>query len=284
MPFPEQVIGQLSAPNTPFLSYPRDLQNVPFVCALRFTKYQRETSIETGNNKTTGTIVLPLPNELVESYGINHSDKQFPIFGLMLALTNARQNGGYEELFSNPAFAAAISSMAGGFMSGQGGGDGLIALAGRAATAVGDLLQSTTGNLLNPHATVLFTGVALREFTYTWSISPRNYQESKDIQKILILIRQKALPKAKSGGAFLEYPEEVQLDFLGNGIENFVFGTKRTVITKFYVDSNPEKTHPFYKTGAPVRINFGITLKEVAIRTSEDYGVVSGNPRSRGQP
>lgn len=270
MGFPQQVISQLSTENTKFLTYPSDISSVPHVCVLRFSKYQREVSVAPATYATTGTVVLPLPNQLAESQSIDHSDKQFPILGLIAAVSQNRQNGSLDQLLRDPAFLGAGLSTLGGFFAQRGQGDSITALLGRGLAGAGDLLQSTTGTLINPHATVLFSGVPLREFTYNWSFSPRNATESRDLQKIITFMKQKSLPRLKNSGVSLEYPEEVQLDFLGGGIEGYVFGTKRTVITNLSLDHAPEGTPAFYKSGAPIRINLNITLKEVAIRTADE--------------
>ena len=271
MGFPQQTISQLSAQNTAFLTYPSDLASVPFVCALRFSKYQRPTSIADPENITTGTVVLPLPTQLLESQSIDHSDKQFPILGLLAAAATQQQNGTFEQLLQDPAVLAAGMATLGGYFANRGRSDGLAGLFGRSLGAAADLLQSSTGTLLNPHATVLFSGVPLREFTYNWSFSPRTAAESENLQEILTYIRKKSLPRLQNSGVSLKYPEEVQLDFLGNGIESFVFGTKRTVITNVSLDSAPEGNPMFYSSGAPVRVNLNLTLKEVAIRVADEY-------------
>jgi len=266
---PQNVINSLGVQNGQILSYPEDIYDTPYACVLRFSKYSRDISLNEGQNVSTATIVLPLPQQLEETQGIDHGDRKFPILGLLVAGARARQEGrSFAEIFADPAIAGAAASVFGSAIQQAGG---ITGLAGAAVAGIGDLIGSTTGVLLNPHATLLFTGVPLREFSYSWSLSPRSSGDANTIRSILNLIRKKSLPSLRNDGISLNYPEEVQVDFVGNGIEKFVFGTKRTVITSFTLNNSAEGYPMFYKDGAPVSINFSITLKEIAIRTSDDY-------------
>lgn len=277
---PQNYINSLGVQNGQILSYPADIFNTPYACVLRFSKYLREISINQGENVSTATIVLPLPQQLEETQGIEHGDRKYPILGLMIAGARAIQQGkSAASILSDPALLGGAATVFGSAIQKAGG---IIGLGGAAVAGIGDLIGGATGVLLNPHATLLFTGVPLREFSYSWSLSPRSANEANTIRSILNLIRKKSLPSLRNDGISLNYPEEVQVDFVGNGIEKFVFGTKRTVITSFTLNNSAEGYPMFYKDGAPVSINFSITLKEIAIRTSDDYqdpfGSVTSQP------
>jgi hypothetical protein len=128
--------------------------------------------------------------------------------------------------------------------------------------------------ITNPHQTVVFSGVNLRGYGYNWLFSPRSQAESDTLNNIFNMIRRASLPSYTSGKIGLVYPEEVQIDFIGNGIEKYVRGTKRTVITSVEINYAPGGP-TFYKGGAPTTVSLTIGLKEVAIRTKDDYGSTS---------
>lgn len=273
---PQQVIGKLGNPKGAIMSYPADIYNTPYACVLRFSEYNREISYQSGKQTPLAAIVLPLPAQLAESQNISHSDFQSPyIAGFIQAATALKQgndllsdlqkmvkenlgvlaNKGVEEV------GKAIASRVGNQFASETAAD--LAIAGQRG--------AFTGQITNPHLTVLFSGVELRGFQYSWTFSPRSSQESRDLNEIFNYVRKAALPSYAFGKIGLNYPKEVQVDFIGNGIEKFVFGTKRTVITDVQINYAADGHPSFYKDGAPTSVSLQITLKEVAIRTADDY-------------
>jgi hypothetical protein len=273
---PQQVIGKLGNPKGAIMSYPADIYNTPYACVLRFSEYNREISYESGKQTPLAAIILPLPAQLAESQSISHSDFESPyIAGFIQAATALSQgnslidnviklteenlgilaNKGIEEIGKK------IASKVGNEFISEASAD--LAVAGQRG--------AFTGQITNPHLTVLFTGVELRGFQYSWTFSPRSSQESRELNEIFNYIRKASLPSYIYGKIGLNYPKEVQVDFIGNGIEKFVFGTKRTVITDVQINYAADGHPSFYKDGAPTSVYLQITLKEVAIRTADDY-------------
>lgn len=291
---PQQVIGKLGNPKGAIMSYPADIYNTPYACVLRFSKYSREVAYKSGTQNPEAAIILPLPSQLQEGQSITHSDIETPYVGSILSAASsmmegtdiielAKQNLG---LLTNKAvgkIGARLSQITGDseFLN-------KIGAANFASSAFADLSNlgergAFTGQITNPHATVLFSGVQLRNFQYNWTFSPRSSQESRELNEIFTYIRRASLPAYITGKIGLDYPLEVQLDFIGNGIEKFVFGTKRTVITDVLINYSADGHPAFYKDGAPTSLSLQITLKEVAIRTAEDYGGSSVEPSNVAQ-
>ena len=61
-----------------------------------------------------------------------------------------------------------------------------------AQQAVGaqNLLSRTTGAIANPNLELLFTGPQLREFGFTFRLSPRDADEATQVRKILRFFKQ----------------------------------------------------------------------------------------------
>ena len=47
----------------------------------------------------------------------------------------------------------------------------------------GQLLARTSGKILNPNTELLFSGPAIRNFTYSFRMTPRNPEETRTIKK-----------------------------------------------------------------------------------------------------
>jgi len=280
---PQNVIGKLGNPKGAIMSYPGDIYNTPYVSVLRFSRYSREIAYKSGEQTPEAAIVLPLPKQLAEAQSISHSDFESPYIGSFLSAASSLKQG--NDLLQNSLqmLSDNMSVLANKGIGKIGSklaeyGAQFDNLAGRFLTnASADLANAGergafTGVITNPHATVLFTGVELRGFQYSWDFSPRSSSDSRALSEIFNYIRRAALPNYIFGKIAMDYPLEVQVDFLGNGIEKFVFGTKRTVITDVQINYAAEGHPTFYRDGAPTSMSLTITLKEVAIRTAEDYG------------
>ena len=93
----------------------------------------------------------------------------------------------------------------------KGSVDGLIDSAGNLTKAVGEssgdvktalaailtkqatgtsILTRTTGAVINPNMELLFQGPQLRTFGLSWKMSPRDYEESEMIKKIIRMFKQ----------------------------------------------------------------------------------------------
>ena len=286
---PQNVIGRLTSQEGMNYSYPADIHNTPYACVLRFSKYQREISYNEGTQNPTGSIILPLPSNLTESTTITHSDFESPyIAGALQAMQSVKQgespidaalrigqdniglgaNKAVEAIGKHLNTLTTSGSMASNLTA-------EIANAGRSG--------AITGLITNPHLTVLFSGVALRGYVYNWSFSPRSQADSDTLNAIFNMIRRASLPSYTEGKLGLVFPDEVQIDFIGNGIEKYVLGTKRTVITDVTINYANEGHPTFYKGGAPTSLSLSITLKEVAIRTAEDYGSMTASSTNFGR-
>jgi len=95
-----------------------------------------------------------------------------------------------------------------GQSSGQAGRLAGAAAVGGAALAAGQtgalgqsIIANLTGVVANPHKVILFQGVNHREHTFTFELSPRNYDEAKTMMNIIYQIKRAMHPKYGVGTA-----------------------------------------------------------------------------------
>ena len=131
---------------------------------------------------------------------------------------------------------------------------------------------------VNPQETLSFSGVDLRNFTFTWDLFPSNKNDSDNIRKIVRLIKQHSLPTTESAGAgastaraFLNYPSIVELNLLGVDEAHFM-RFKRCMIGQINVDYGVGGMPEIIKGGRPAAVSLSISFSELQIQTSEDYG------------
>jgi hypothetical protein len=132
--------------------------------------------------------------------------------------------------------------------------------------------------VVNPQETLSFSGVDLRNFTFTWDLYPSNQNDSESIKNIVRLLKQKALPQVEDLGgggigarAFLNYPSIVELNLLGVDESHFM-RFKRCMIQSVNVDYGGGGMPEILKGGKPAVVSISITFSELQINTAEDYG------------
>jgi hypothetical protein len=120
------------------------------------------------------------------------------------------------------------------------------------------------GFALNPETLVLFKGIDLRTFSYTFFFSPKNEREAKSIRDIIKAFRFHAAPEInKDFGLFYIAPSTFDIDFMHRGRRNTnIHQVKTCVLTHYDVDYAPFgwSTH---KDGMPIQTKLNLVFKEV---------------------
>ena len=144
---------------------------------------------------------------------------------------------------------------------------------GEIAKSVGVVSQKT----VNPQETLSFSGVDLRNFTFSWDLYPSNPSDTQAINKIINRLKMKALPTTQSAAgtatarAFLNYPDIVELNLLGVKEDHFM-RFKRCMIQSVTVDYGAGGMPEIIKGGVPAAITLTVTFSEIQIQTAHDYG------------
>ena len=120
---------------------------------------------------------------------------------------NIKDGKGIGETFSTAA--GSLQEAAARLKSGSVGGDIATAiniyLAQKAVGAQG-LLSRATGAILNPNLEMLFGGPSLRNFGFTFKLSPRDAGEATQVRKIIRFFKQGMSVKTSSSNVFLKAP------------------------------------------------------------------------------
>ena len=87
-----------------------------------------------------------------------------------------------------------------------------IYLAQKAVGAQG-LLSRASGAILNPNLEMLFSGPSLRNFDFTFKLSPRDANEADQIRKIIRFFKQGMSVKTSSSNVFLKAPNIFKIQY-----------------------------------------------------------------------
>lgn len=131
-------------------------------------------------------------------------------------------------------------------------------------TGTTDLLSRTTGSVLNPNMELLFKGPALRSFTFSWKMSPRDQKESIEIAKIIRMFKQSMAPQKTDAGLFLKAPSIYKLTFnQGTGRHKFLPRMKECALNNCAVNYTPDGSYMTYDNSAMVALEMSLSFQEM---------------------
>ncbi len=271
------------------LQFPSDLGAHAMV--FNFVKYDYDSTFGTirSNPITTNSIVLPLPQNLEDSLGIKANNAvELGAQGAMavgafntlgnpdLAKALGVQTGqGIMELINNPLGITdneALSTLrAAGKFVGRNFLDSI-------APGLGTAADVASGTAVNPHTTLDFDGVTLKQHTFQWTFSPRSERESTALKNILNTIRRNMLPEYSgllgteqlAPRALMKYPNLVKVNFIGIDQDHF-YRFKPSMIQGMNVQYTQGNGVTLLKGGRPAVVSVIMTLLEASPHTREDY-------------
>ena len=270
----ERIVGRADFPYGG-LMFPPDLdKNAASYIELEFFAYDRSAPFEGGKISQSTKVQLPIPENFTINHEIKYQERDTGILGDLMqtdAARNAMSTLGQTGSISQAASAAgeAIASV-----STADAAKSVEAVAKRAAFAalnsadevVGGLAGRIAGEIPNPHPTVFFKGLELRQFTWTWKLVPRSADEAASLKQIIMEIKRLVLPE--KDGSFLKYPHLLKPKVLPDATlyGNFM----KSAIKTFSVNYTAEGTSAFFIDGTPVSVNLILTFQEMENMTAGD--------------
>ena len=257
---------------TTFQSYTRDAQE----------GFRRNT-----NKEPLGTVLLPVPSNIQDGNTVNYSDDTMNTLvgaGLGLSMDVMEKIG---EFLGKNDFKGAINQLK---VSGKGALDasGLTAetaiglltkqLAGSALNLFGgnvtiDQIQAReSGQIFNPNMELLFNGPSLRNFAFSFKMTPRSPEESNEIKNIIRFFKKGMAAKAGGSRLFLSTPNVFELRYRkGRGEHPFLNKFKQCFLQNIAVNYTGEGVYSTYNDGTPVSMTMSLQFKELAPIYDVDY-------------
>ena len=248
------------------LCYPttmrRNLQDNIKIDVIKFNpKVIKEgKSLDRVKGAAIGTVVLPIPGS------VNDTNKTDWGSGSINPVQMAAANITKTALGDNGG-QAAMDEIGGAMQKAQGDEMTEKALKNfftEQLTGTTDLLSRTTGAVLNPNMELLFKGPALRAFSFSWKMSPRDQKESIVIAKIIRMFKQSMAPQKTSSGLFLKAPNIYQLTFQqGTGPHKFLPKMKECALNDCAVNYTPDGGYMTYDNSAMVAVEMSLSFQEM---------------------
>ena len=238
-----------------------------FYTRMSLRKYERPKPGSTLTPTFRTYIRLPIPQQLVDSFNISVSGNNMELLG---NISNA------------PAqLAAAGRSLSEDFAAAKGGeGSAIMKMVGEVAALtpgisdsnLAKFSQSNLGIVRNPHLTTIFEGVALKQYQFTWRISPKSEKEAQSMNRMLEYIKAFMHPEIIGEGFALDYPYLATVEFVTGSSNINLPNVSDSFITGLAINSMGGGTPAFYRDGTPVITEISITFQEIDIKTRANFG------------
>ena len=266
-------------------------RNLPFNSVRGLDKRHLSTSrLKRGQ----GTILLPIPSNIADSNSVTFAD------GSLDAVTgqvynnikdNANKFGG-EDGGEWKDIPTAFSNTIGDVAQTLAGSDSGFkkSLTARLAAAAANIpmggsltrdqiFARADGEILNPNMELLFNGVKLRTFKFSFKLTPRDEIEAEQIRLIIRAFKENMAPKIMDGEeTFLKTPSMFELTYK-KGIDRhpFLNKFKQCALTDMSVNYTSEGVYATYEGGTPVSMILELGFKELEPIYDTDYDSWEGS-------
>ena len=139
------------------------------------------------------------------------------------------------------------------------------------------LLARESGGILNPNMELLFNGVRLRTFKFSFKMTPRNKGEAEEIKNIIKILKINMAPKVvKDNNSFLSTPNVFDIQYMkGNSSHPFLHLFKTCALTDMAVDYTGENIYATYGNtkdeATPISMIMDLTFRELEPIYDSDY-------------
>ena len=134
------------------------------------------------------------------------------------------------------------------------------------------VIARSSGQILNQNVELLFNGVTLRSFKFSFKFTPRNPNEANQVYYIIESLKLNMAAKVSEGGLFLNTPNVFELTYKqGNGPHPFLNSFKQCVLTDMSINYTGEGTYAVYSDATPVSMILELGFKELEPIYDLDY-------------
>ena len=252
------------------MSFPNTLQSAPGAhtfLKLQFEQLNRASAQAAGSLSLSTELYFPLPENFQQDINVSFDTTDTGATGTIKEQLQ-EQAAGFDNNAVNGGIATGdvLEATAKG-LSGASGRAAFSALDSGPLPAAGSEIQKAMGQIYNPHPSVFFKGLPMRQYSFLWKLVPIEKDDAANLKEMIDVIKKNILPDL--AGDFLTYPNLLQISVEGKGAGRYgVF--KKMFVEAFSVNYTGEGTSAFFDDGAPVSIIMSMQLRESEMFTRQD--------------
>jgi hypothetical protein len=230
------------------------------------------------DRKIAGTVVLPIPSGISDTNSLDWGSNSMN--ALEAALAAAAFEGiekgigkGIESLGSSIKEATKDADTKKAFGAAFAGA----AVGGNSAA----LLSRAEGAVINPNMELLFNGPQLRPFTFTFKLSARSKEESKQIISILNFFKRGMSAIKSESNLFLKAPNTFKIQYIHRPLgadkdHPYIGRIKECALQSLTVDYTPEGQYATFSDGVMVSYQMNMQFQELEPVFNSDYDGLDG--------
>ena len=227
-------------------------------------------------------IYLPIPQSVSDSLAVSYAEDTLnPLQALGLDLAEKAISGGLGAV--GDVGAQALDMLKGGGLNVGPREEKVIsqALSGYAINQLGanvnpmSMITRASGQILQSNLELLFSGVALRSFPFTFDFLPRSKTEADEVKGIIRVLKRAVVPKNGRQAVFINSPSHFHFQYYsGMKKHPFLNQFKVGVLSELSVNYNGAGAYSTYWDGTPTHIQVTCVYKEVSPIYQEDYDAI----------
>ena len=142
------------------------------------------------------------------------------------------------------------------------------------------ILARSQGQIVNQNNRLLFNGVTLREFNFSFKLTPRNETDTDNIKKIIRTLKVHMSAKNNGSttdgtGMYLKTPGYFKLEYRkGNNKHPFLPSFKECALKNMAVNYTGENVYATYHDGTPISMQLELSFQEIVPVYAEDYDTI----------
>lgn len=227
-----------------------------------------------------GSVTLPISPTINDQNTVSWGSDELNAIAAVAAASSlniiTKGPGGVEQDLD--AIAKGLLGSAGAIKTAAG-----VYLAGQAAGGNKNFLSRVTGSILNPNLELLFNGPQLRTFSFSFMLSAREPDESKEIRNIIRFFKQGMSVKRATTNLFLKAPNIFNISYQlaeTNQDHPWINKIKTCALTNCSVNYTPAGNYATFYDGAMTAYELTLSFSELDPIFDNDYD----NPGSFGTP
>tara|TARA_A100001234_G_scaffold18616_1_gene14852 strand:+ start:56 stop:1180 length:1125 start_codon:yes stop_codon:yes gene_type:complete len=137
------------------------------------------------------------------------------------------------------------------------------------------MITRASGQILQSNLELLFSGVSLRSFPFTFDFLPRSKTEADEVKGIIRVLKRAVVPKNGKNAVFINSPSHFHFEYMsGMNKHPFLNKFKVGVLSELSINYNGAGAYSTYWDGTPTHIQVTCMYKEVSPIYQEDYDAI----------
>ena len=219
-----------------------------------------------------GTVILPIPTGIADNQSVSWGSDS------MNAVQAAMAQAALEGILEGPGAAvdSLVSSAETVAASAGEASQGLARTLAGMASGNQNLLTRTSGAVLNPNMELLFGGPALRPFSFSFNLAPRNKKEADTVINLIRFFKRGMSPIRSKSNLFLKSPHTFQLEYKYRGGNKesdhpFLNKFKECALQGFGVQYTPTGNYSTFGDGVMTQYQITMSFTELEPVYNDDY-------------